>query len=82
MKSGEEFIAECDIKTYQKFHSAFLESRTSHDNEVNEERELAAKNNTTSDPTALLKQLKELKDGGIITEEEYKEKARKVLCDI
>lgn len=82
LKSGEEFIAECDTKTYQKFHSAFLESRTSRDNEVDEEKELAAKNNTTSDPTALLKQLKELKDSGVITEEEYKKKARKVLCDI
>lgn len=82
LKGGEEFIAECDLKTYQKFYGAFLESRTSRDNEVDEERELAAKNNTTSDPAALLKQLKELKDGGIITEEEYKEKARKILCAI
>ncbi|MFR8828454.1 MAG: SHOCT domain-containing protein [Dialister invisus] len=26
--------------------------------------------------------MKELKDSGVITEEEYKEKVRKVLCDI
>ena len=36
----------------------------------------------TKDPAALLKQLKELKDEGIISEDEYRTKARKIFDNI
>lgn len=96
LKSGQEFLAECDLKTYQKFYSTYIESNPCKTTPPEEE-----KANTTADtkagspaesepsvsyeiqdPSALLQQLKVLKDEGIITEEEYRAKARKIFDSI
>jgi len=97
LKSGQEFLAECDLQTYQKFYDAYLETRRateeSYDEDVDEDEDIDESTNAddsipmdtysvTKDPTTLLKQLKELKDEGIISEDEYRSKARKIFDNI
>ena len=97
LKSGQEFLAECDLQTYQKFYDAYLETRRtteeSYDEDVDEDEDIDESTtaddsipmdtySVTKDPAALLKQLKELKDEGIISEDEYRTKARKIFDNI
>lgn len=100
LKSGQEFLAECDLQTYQKFYDAYLETRRATEesyDEDSDEEEIDESTNAddsipmdttlppysvTKDPATLLKQLKELKDEGIISEDEYRTKARKIFDNI
>ena len=96
LKSGEEFIAECDLKTYQKFYSAYIESKpcqtaSPDEEEVNTTADTKAESPVETessvsyviqDPSTLLQQLKDLRDEGIITEDEYRAKARKIFDSI
>ena len=82
MKTGQEFIAECDTKTYSKLYAEFMDTDKTgyNDAEKNDSGQDVVALPSPSDKTAaLLEQLKQLKENGIITEEEYREKARKVL---
>lgn len=101
LKSGQEFLAECDLQTYQKFYDAYLETRRateeSYDKDTEDEEEIddltdaddsspidtaPPSHSVTKDPAALLQQLKELKEEGIISEDEYRAKARKIFDSI
>lgn len=85
LKSGQEFIAECDTKTYSKLYAEFMATDKTGYNEIEEnnvDENVIALPETSDKTSGLLEQLKELKDNGIITEEEYREKARKVLESI
>ena len=84
-------------KPIKNFYDAYLETRRateeSYDEDVDEDEDIDESTNAddsipmdtysvTKDPTTLLKQLKELKDEGIISEDEYRSKARKIFDNI
>lgn len=74
---GREFLAECDMETYKKLYSIYVSTPRSEpisaQDGLNEPESLVQKESVT------LQDLRTLRDEGIITEEEYKQKARELF---
>lgn len=74
---GREFLAECDLATYKKLYSIYISTPRS-DSGSSQEDAGEAKSLSQKD-SVTLQDLRSLKDEGIITDEEYKKKARELF---